>query len=114
MSTRRPVASPRSSALPTLVALLAAGISVEGCLTDAHAQTPPRRDAGVQPQPPTRPPEPPIPPAGGIPPAHPYQPPTPPQPPTTQRPPTPPQPPTTQRPDTPVAVPGGIGKVSAG
>ncbi len=98
MSSRRPIASPRSSALPTLVALLAAGISVEGCLTDAHAQTPPRRDAGVHPP---QPPQPPIPPAGGIPPVQPHQPPT------------PPQPPTTQRPDTPVAVPGGIGKVSA-
>lgn len=31
VSTRRPVASPRSSALPTLVALLAAGVSVDGC-----------------------------------------------------------------------------------
>jgi len=104
MSSRRPVASPRSSALPTLVALLAAGISVEGCLNDAHAQTPPRRDAGVQPP---QPPQPPIPPAGGMPPVQPHQPPTPP----TQ----PPQPPTTQRPDAPpVAVPGGIGKVSAG
>ncbi len=101
MSSRRPIASPRSSALPTLVALLAAGISVEGCLNDAHAQTPPRRDAGVQP--PLPPPQ--VPPAGGIPPVQPHHPPTPP----TQ----PPHPPTTQRPDPPMAVPGGMGKVSS-
>lgn len=95
MSTRRPVASPRSSALPTLVALLAAGVSVEGCVTDAHAQTPPRADAGVRPPPPVAPP--PTPP-GGIAPVHPQ-----PAPPT----PTPP------RPEPPVSVDGGIGKVSA-
>lgn len=73
MSTRRPIASPRSSALPTLVALLAAGVCVEGCITDAHAQTPPHRDGGVH-RPPHRPPTrplPPIPPAGGIPPVRP-------------------------------------------
>lgn len=49
MSPRRPVASLRSAALPTLVALLAAGVAVEGCINDAQAQTPPAGDAGVRP-----------------------------------------------------------------
>jgi len=93
MSTRRPIASSRSSALPTLVALLAAGVSVEGSSTDAHAQTPPRADAGVRPTPP--PPRPP----GGIGPVHPH--------------PAPPTPPTPPRPEAPINVDGGIGKVSA-
>ncbi len=95
MSTRRPIASSRSSALPTLVALLAAGVSVEGCLTDAHAQTPPGRDAGVRP---TQPPPPPTPP-GGIAPVHPH--------------PTPPRTPPPPRPEPPINVDGGMGKVSA-
>ena len=74
MSTRRPVASPRSTALPTLVALLAAGVAVEGCLAEAHAQTPPSSDAGAHPPPP--PPPPPRPP-GGLSRVHPPPPPPP-------------------------------------
>jgi hypothetical protein len=64
MSPRRPVASPRSNAIPSLVAVLAAGLAVEGCLTEAHAQPAPASDAGVRPPPPPRPPRPPPPPAG--------------------------------------------------
>ncbi|MBK8691607.1 MAG: hypothetical protein IPN17_04710 [Deltaproteobacteria bacterium] len=100
MRSRRPIASPRSSALPTLVALLAAGVSFEGCLTEAHAQTPPRVDAGTGGRP-TRPhPSPPPTPPGGIAPVHPH--PTP-----------PPPPPPPPRPEPPISVDGGIGKVSA-
>ncbi|MBK6529933.1 MAG: hypothetical protein IPF99_10100 [Deltaproteobacteria bacterium] len=97
MRSRRPIASPRSSALPTLVALLAAGVSFEGCLTEAHAQTPPRVDAGTGARP-IHPPPPPTPP-GGIAPVHPH--------------PTPPPPPPPPRPEPPISVEGGIGKVSA-
>lgn len=100
MRSRRPIASSRSSALPTLVALLAAGVSFEGCLTEAHAQTPPRADAGTGSRP-NHPPPPPTPP-GGIAPVHPH--------PTPPPPPAPPPPP---RPEPPISVEGGIGKVSA-
>lgn len=80
MNARRPVASKRSTALPTLVALLATGAVAEGCLSEAHAQTPPQADAGVRrptPPPPTPPPP------GGIMPVrpHPQPPPQPPPPP---------------------------------
>lgn len=73
MSTRRPTPALRSSALPALAAVLAAGVAVEGCLPEAHAQTPPSQDAGVRPdvsrshprgaRVPVRPPPPPTPPA---------------------------------------------------
>ncbi len=49
MNSRRPTPALRSSALPALAAVLAAGVAVEGCLPDAHAQTPPSQDAGVRP-----------------------------------------------------------------
>lgn len=95
---RRPAPARRTHALPTLVALLAAGVTVEGCLTDAHAQTPPSGDAGVRPHHPPHPPHPqPLPP-GGIRPVQPHP-----------TPPTPPPPP----PQEPPSVDGGIGKISA-
>lgn len=68
MSPRRPVASARSNAIPSLVAVLAAGLAVEGCLTEAHAQPAPAPDAGVRPPPPPRPPPHPLPPhTAGVP-----------------------------------------------
>lgn len=87
MSPRRPTSANRSHALPTLAALLAAGISVDGCVAEAHAQTPPPpADAGAQPD-------------AGAPPAHrhPVRPP--------QSPPTPPE--------QPSQIDGGISKVGA-
>lgn len=55
MSPRRPTAAPRSSALPALAAILAAGIAVEGCLSVAHAQTPEQVEGGVRRQSPVAP-----------------------------------------------------------
>ncbi len=53
MNFRRPAASQGSAALPTLVALLAIGVAVDGCVDNAQAQTPPS-DASVRPALPAR------------------------------------------------------------